>query len=428
MCHLPKDHLPGCMFPGAWNYNPSARQPTDCYYHVLGCTDSRALNFNKEADTTDNSCILPTVGCTVKDTEADNSYVGVDTNTPGYQSRWYGYPARAVGRVERPNYAAVTNYNSLANVLGGCIVAIEGCMDSSAVNYDKWATVNGNTWCIPSVSGCMMPSWQQASYNLYGSGQHPHFRDGGAANYNPAATVHDKALCLVERWGCMDSHAFNYDPYATYNAWCYPTIDGCFDNSATNYNCTAQGYDDTSTSPSAFVFYLAACNDHSPRPTTHKAGLCTYGTPTQTIEKASGSRMTMITLIICEGTIDDFDQTRLDAIKAEYCKEANLDPAYTTIKVTSGSVNVVFTTTDLSADAYNTATSNIQTKFNTVANINSKLGVSALSLPSIRAEKTVDSSDDAAIIGGAIGGAVGGLLLLCGCAFMYQRKNKKIEA
>ena len=47
MCALPKDNLPGCMFPGATNYNPSAVQPADCYYQIAGCTDSTAVNYNR---------------------------------------------------------------------------------------------------------------------------------------------------------------------------------------------------------------------------------------------------------------------------------------------------------------------------------------------------------------------------------------------
>jgi hypothetical protein len=159
----------------------------------------------------------------------------------------------------------VSNYVSMANwavggqyaVNSGCTVAIEGCMDPTAVNYDSQANVNTGTWCVPSVQGCMMPSIEadgpafhaiQTGLSTYNT------RDGGAAlkttsidatkGYNPLATVHVKSMCLAERLGCStDPSARNYDPLATAPMGpgaCFTTATGCLNPSAVNFCCAAR--------------------------------------------------------------------------------------------------------------------------------------------------------------------------------------------
>lgn len=130
-----------------------------------------------------------------------------------------------------------------ANVNWGCQVAVEGCTDSLAANYDSAANSNSVTWCIPVVTGCMMPTFSAASINYRVSGYKTHELDGGAANFDASATVHDLATCLIERHGCMDSLAVNYDSRATVAATCYSPQPGCLDDASPNFNCTALGAD-----------------------------------------------------------------------------------------------------------------------------------------------------------------------------------------
>ena len=96
-------------------------------------------------------------------------------------------------------YPAMTTYNAAANVMSGCVVAIEGCMDSTAANYDPLATVSTLSWCVPSVRGCMDPR---------------------AYNYSPMTTIHNQTLCSYQG-GCMDPSAINFDPKATAAGPCY---------------------------------------------------------------------------------------------------------------------------------------------------------------------------------------------------------------
>ena len=114
----------------------------------------------------------PVWGCTV----ADEGYAGVDADTPFYRSRAVG--VTGVGAVAWPAYRSVLNYDPRANVLRGCVVAVEGCMDPSAPNYDPLATADSNDWCVARRTGCMVPPPP-------GGAATP----GAALNYDPNATV-----------------------------------------------------------------------------------------------------------------------------------------------------------------------------------------------------------------------------------------------
>ena len=190
-CATPANYMMGCMFPDAYNYDATAKQPTNCRYRTYGCTDQTKINFNPEAVVDDGSCFSTTrvPGCTV----APVSYQGVAATTPGYKSLSVGSARTGEGMVNEAAYTwqVVTNHNSAANALMGCQIAIEGCMDSSATNYDSRATVNSNSWCIPPVSGCMMPmaAYGAPSYVPQTSAGQMIRIDGFAANHNPAASV-----------------------------------------------------------------------------------------------------------------------------------------------------------------------------------------------------------------------------------------------
>ena len=159
MCAVPLHWRQGCLFPGALNYMPGAKESGRCYYKTVGCMDSTAINYNSEATDSDSSCIAKVLGCTV----GPGQYSGVDPRTPGFESTFHDDPGRTDGGGGRVvlagnrRYPAMTTYNAAANVMSGCVVAIEGCMDSTAANYDPLATVSTLSWCVPSVRGCMDP-------------------------------------------------------------------------------------------------------------------------------------------------------------------------------------------------------------------------------------------------------------------------------
>ena len=239
-CAVPRAHPEiGCMFPAALNYQPGARQVGPCQYITRGCIDSTAINFNVRATEDDGSCIAAVRGCTLPSIDpfgtAWNMTRGLIRNMtrganasaptavvdrigrtvpPLMRPRTVGTPLR--GMVPFPQYGAAVVHNPAANVLDGCVIAVEGCMDSAAANYDLHATLNQGSWCIPCVVGCMDPS---------------------AFNYNPLATVSNTSTCVTTRRGCTSPTALNFDMSARHPGVCYERVQGCLDPAAFNYRC-----------------------------------------------------------------------------------------------------------------------------------------------------------------------------------------------
>ena len=84
-----------------------------CVYDVAGCMDSTAANFASDA-TSASACLYEAVhsyGCTLP---------------------------------------SASNYDSLATALadGTCVIAVTGCMDSTALTYATDATVHAMELCV----------------------------------------------------------------------------------------------------------------------------------------------------------------------------------------------------------------------------------------------------------------------------------------
>ena len=264
------------MVRGALNYEEAAVQPARCRYKLRGCRSPSALNYNSEASDDDGSCVEPVWGCTV----ADEGYAGVDADTPFYRSRAVG--VTGVGAVAWPAYRSVLNYDPRANVLRGCVVAVEGCMDPSAPNYDPLATADSNDWCVARRTGCMVPPPP-------GGAATP----GAALNYDPNATVPDLAACVFRVRGCMSPTALNYQSRATEeDGSCYEPADGCLDPAALNFECataaaaaaaaaaSSSSSTSSSTSTTASSARSARCGGASPpRATVHVQAACRYPPP-----------------------------------------------------------------------------------------------------------------------------------------------------
>ena len=194
----------------------------ECIPVVLGCMDTTAYNYNGLANTPDTCYYQP--GCT----------------NPGYlQYYTQGYTA------------GIDN--------GSCIdVAIFGCMDSMAFNYDSTANVD-NGGCVAVIYGCMQPLAFNYNPNanapdsciayLYGC------TDPTMFNYNLLANA-DDGSCKPYVFGCTDSTMFNFDPLANAdNNSCVPFIYGCTDPSMLNYNAEAN------TEDFSCIAYIYGCMD-----------------------------------------------------------------------------------------------------------------------------------------------------------------------
>ena len=194
----------------------------ECIPVVLGCMDTAAYNYNALANTSDTCYYQP--GCT----------------NPGYlQYYTQGYTA------------GIDN--------GSCVdVAVFGCMDSMAFNYDTTANVD-NGGCVAVIYGCMQPLAFNYNPNantpdsciayLYGC------TDPTMFNYNVLANA-DDGSCEPYVFGCTDSTMFNFDPLANANNnSCVPFIYGCTDPSMLNYNSQAN------TEDFSCIAYIYGCMD-----------------------------------------------------------------------------------------------------------------------------------------------------------------------
>jgi hypothetical protein len=98
---------------------------------VSGCIDSDAINYNEDADVSDNSCTYPIYGC--MNSEAYN-YNG-DANADDESCLFSGCTIEFS-----------TNYNPIATIEdGSCILSIYGCTEPNADNYNPEANTNDAT-------------------------------------------------------------------------------------------------------------------------------------------------------------------------------------------------------------------------------------------------------------------------------------------
>ena len=197
----------GCMDPVAYNYNPLANTNTICYYNP-GCTNPGYLEYYTQgfvAGIDDGSCnIIAIFGC-------------MD--------------------------AGAFNYDPTANVSnGGCVPVILGCMNELAFNYNP----NANTpdTCIPLIYGCTDPTMFNYcdTCNTDDGSCEPYVfgcTDSIMFNFNPLANA-DNGSCIPFIYGCTDPSMLNYNSQAnTEDFSCIPYVYGCMDSLALNYDSLA---------------------------------------------------------------------------------------------------------------------------------------------------------------------------------------------
>ena len=240
----------GCMDSLAVNYIDTVNTDDGSCYYAPGCTNSGYLEYYTQgftADYNDGSCnTLAIWGCT--DTAAFNYDSSANIDNGGCVPVIYG--------CMQP---LAFNYNPNANTPDTCIAYLYGCTDPTMFNYNPLANSDDGS-CVAFVYGCMDSTMfnfnplANASNNLtpcipfiYGC------TDPSMLNYNPQANTEDFS-CIAYVYGCMDSTALNYNPLAnTDNGSCVAVVKGCMDNGAYNYDVTANVND------SASCLYAASC-------------------------------------------------------------------------------------------------------------------------------------------------------------------------
>ena len=240
----------GCMDSLAVNYIDTVNTDDGSCYYAPGCTNSGYLEYYTQgftADYNDGSCnTLAIWGCT--DSTAFNYDTTANIDNGGCVPVIYG--------CMQP---LAFNYDPNANTPDTCIAYLYGCTDPTMFNYNPLANADDGS-CIPFVYGCMDSTMfnfnplANASNNLtpcipfiYGC------TDPSMLNYNTEANTEDFS-CIAYIYGCMDSTALNYDSLAnTDNGSCIAVVEGCMDNGAHNYDVTANVDDPAS------CLYAADC-------------------------------------------------------------------------------------------------------------------------------------------------------------------------
>jgi hypothetical protein len=425
-CTAPADYKKGCIFPGADNYSPGSVQPGTCRYKNPGCTTAGSLNYNPDATENDGTCVANVPGCTVSSDPYAGPHVGA--GTPMKYGLYVGKALPNVGRIVHSGYQAVTNYNEAATVNTGCIVAIEGCKDPTAVNYDPRANVQSSTWCIARKSGCMMPD-PSSSVKRSTVTTRSHYKDGGSGSFDPTATVHSQTACSIGRLGCTDKDAVNYDAKATIDdGSCFVEQEGCLDRSALNFNCTRR------EAP------FTKCTDKVPRATKHAEILCIYEIgspppPSPAVPAGIETQQVVAIVMVMSGTPDDYTEEVQDKMKDAFlAKLDGITKDDIIIIITAASVNVEFQIKVEDAAAATTLKSSVAEEFASADAAESFFkdvpGVKVLSTPVVE-EKIVaaitppgppPASPTGAIVGGVVGG-LGGLLSGLGAYYMVRKRK-----
>lgn len=450
----------GCMIPGANNFNPAAKESSICKFNVKGCTSATALNFNSDATESDpaNPCIEPTYGCTVQDTPF--SYMS--STTPGYMNGKYGDGKRGnEGYIDFNTPKTVTNYVVGANTnidlttgTPACIVAIEGCMDTTAANYDSAATVNTNTWCVPAVAGCMMPSEAMAvGYSNPSNVRAGVFGDGLNGAFSILTTVGDGS-CTAARYGCgaasppsSTAGAFNYDALSNSHTVCYlPDVRGCLNPDALNFRCATKTasscvgseYSDgavTEHDKAICVWPGQGCNGGvcpsppAPPPPTAPEGLADKVAAGDVVVKYN-----VTTVLVAAGSVSDFDDTKKDALAAKYREIMGLAAdAPITVIIEAASVRITLIATLSDAAAAETAQTAVATTLgdsaaSAQAAFGNSVGITVTSPPTVSTVIEIivirESSNMGTVIG-IIVGVIVGLLLIGGVVYLVKKKKSK---
>ena len=251
---------------------------------VLGCTDPNACNYNMMANCDDNSCMAaPTcntdpcagdleiidpndacscivdqaqvLGCTDPNACNFNTMANCDDGSCNDGNTSCPDPCNVILGCIDPN---ACNFNMMANCDdGGCVAAgcNPGCTDPCSTNYDMNADADDGT-CAPYNSTCNtdctmgdIEMWDAVNCEcvlvtttVLGCD------DANACNFNPAANC-DDGSCIFQSTcnsdPCLAGGISTWDPTNCQCEITEPTMVGCVDPNACNYDMNANCDDAT---------------------------------------------------------------------------------------------------------------------------------------------------------------------------------------
>ena len=261
----------GCTDPLAVNYNPDANYSDDsCEYGVIGCTDSLAMNFDPTAVVDDGSCVFFEPSCAAIGDTAVNTWDIVETGfhpdtlhaTHAVSIDWWNSPLESVFHLGE----TITEANgSSYQVIGFTVDSVT--FETPGIYWNPWAfadTLYANEQlCFEgggtpqavgiyevTLNGAMIldifgepTSLDMQSFSFYlDVADNPEEILGctysEAHNFNTYANT-DNGTCVFS--GCTDPLAINFDAEATVldNSCLYV---GCTDESALNYGGAPNEY------------------------------------------------------------------------------------------------------------------------------------------------------------------------------------------
>ena len=258
--------IEGCTYIEMFNYDIEATiDDGSCYPYIYGCTDVDALNYipligdlyvdvntSDAIDGEDGSCFVSDCCCLVEDLTTTCGWsLDLDCAAVSYCNVCDPCEILVVEGCTSPCF---TEYNAEAEVDDGSCnnEIIFGC--SCCVNSD-------GSWPLAAICGDQSTCYCDETYvcetgalAIYGC------VDEFAFNYDSQATVYDGS-CIAFIEGCTYLGFFNYNSAAnTDDGSCVPFVFGCTDPTASNYNPLVNTDDGSCEYPINCEMYCCAPN------------------------------------------------------------------------------------------------------------------------------------------------------------------------
>ncbi|NQX91255.1 MAG: hypothetical protein HRT74_03820, partial [Flavobacteriales bacterium] len=220
--------------------SPQSITTPDCSSETPGCTDATALNYNMSATIDDGTCEYPnTTVNLVIDTDCWGNEVGWTLTADADGS--------TIASVNSNTYGNLQQYTWTGDLLPGCYTFTITDSYGDGLNGTQFGCAADGNYVMTDDEGNILfemgdPDYgTSATHNFCLTGTVPGCTDNTACNYDMSANTDNGSCEYTSCAGCTDSGACNYDVSATIDdSSCeYTSCAGCTDNNACNYDLSA---------------------------------------------------------------------------------------------------------------------------------------------------------------------------------------------